>query len=166
MSLVGSSSPAARRTAGVALLALWCGWIAVAWTTPQAAAAGDAASAWARVQASLPALSTAPMLVGVVGACTCDGAADARAWALLRQAVRARGGRVQQIDVPALHGSGYAVWLLGADGQPRYAGPAQGSAVCGRAGAAEWPRWLPQVLARPADVALVAPCACAAGVSA
>ncbi|MBF9171519.1 hypothetical protein I4I65_03040, partial [Xanthomonas campestris pv. campestris] len=78
----------------------------------------------------------------------------------------ARGGRVQQIDVPALHGSGYAVWLLGADGQPRYAGPAQGSAVCGRAGAAEWPRWLPQVLARPADVALVAPCACAAGVSA
>lgn len=54
----------------------------------------------------------------------------------------------------------------GADGQPRYAGPAQGSAVCGRAGAAEWPRWLPQVLARPADVALVAPCACAAGVSA
>ncbi|MCF8811555.1 hypothetical protein KIP31_20080 [Xanthomonas campestris pv. campestris] len=165
MSLVGPSSPAARRTAGVALLALWCGWIAVAWTTPQAAA-GDAASAWARVQASLPALSTAPMLVGVVGACTCDGAADARAWALLSQAVRARGGRVQQIDVPALHGSGYAVWLLGADGQPRYAGSAQGSAVCGRVGAAEWPRWLPQVLARPTDAALVAPCACAAGVSA
>ncbi|MCL1527832.1 hypothetical protein [Xanthomonas nasturtii] len=160
MPLFGSISPASRRTLGAALLALWCGWIAVAWTTPRAHA-GDLASAWAQVQARLPAAQPAPMLIGVAGACACADLASDRAWVMLSSAVRARGGQVRLLDNPALRGSGYSVWLLGADGQPRYAGPADGGAVCGTAGAADWSRWLPNVLARTPSAALAFPCPCA-----
>ncbi|KLD72042.1 hypothetical protein [Xanthomonas pisi] len=160
MPIFGSLSSASRRTLGAALLALWCGWIAVAWTTPRAQA-GDLGSAWAQVQASLPAAQPAPMLIGVVGACACTDLASDRAWAVLSAAVRARGGQVRLLDSPALHGSGYAVWLLGADGQPRYAGPADGGAVCGAAGAAAWSRWLPDVLRRATSTAVASPCPCA-----
>ncbi|CAG2083254.1 hypothetical protein XCY_000336 [Xanthomonas euroxanthea] len=160
MPVFGTLSASTRRTLGAALLALWCGWIAVAWTTPPAHA-NDVASAWTQVQASLPAAQQTPMLIGVAGACTCSDLAADRAWAVLSSAVRARGGQVRMLDTPALRGSGYAVWLLGADGQPRYAGPADGGAVCGTAGAAEWSRWLPDVLARTPGAALVSPCPCA-----
>ncbi|KCW98292.1 MULTISPECIES: hypothetical protein [Xanthomonas] len=160
MPVFGTLSASTRRTLGAALLALWCGWIAVAWTTPRAQAT-DVASAWAQVQASLPAAQQAPMLIGVAGACACTDPAADRAWAVLSSAVRARGGQVRMLDTPALRGSGYAVWLLGADGQPRYAGPADGGAVCGTAGAADWSRWLPDVLARTPGAALVSPCPCA-----
>ncbi|GAE55532.1 hypothetical protein XPR_2167, partial [Xanthomonas arboricola pv. pruni MAFF 301420] len=67
MPVFGTLSASTRRTLGAALLALWCGWIAVAWTTPRAQAT-DVASAWAQVQASLPAAQQAPMLIGVAGA--------------------------------------------------------------------------------------------------
>ncbi|WP_349656770.1 hypothetical protein [Xanthomonas sp. 10-10] len=160
MPIFGSLSSASRRTLGAALLALWCGWIAVAWTTPRAQA-GDLGSAWAQVQASLPVAQPSPMLIGVVGACACTDLASDRAWVVLSSAVRARGGQVRLLDRPALHGSGYAVWLLGADGQPRYAGPADGGAVCGTAGAAAWSRWLPNVLSRAASAAVASPCPCA-----
>ncbi|CAE6698830.1 hypothetical protein XA1311A_03670 [Xanthomonas arboricola] len=160
MPVFGTLSASTRRTLGAALLALWCGWIAVAWTTPRAQAT-DVASAWAQVQASLPATQQAPMLIGVAGACACTDLASNRAWAVLSSAVRARGGQVRMLDMPTLRGSGYSVWLLGADGQPRYAGPADGGAVCGTAGAADWSRWLPNVLARTASAAVAFPCPCA-----
>ena len=162
------SSPARHRAALVVptvLLACWLGWIGGTFARlaqpregrPEAA---DAVLQQLR-QGPLSAPRTAPLAVRLEApGCACAGDDDPR-WQRIAAAMRARGGDAIRVQAALANPAGFALLLLGPEGQLRYAGPLRPpGAVCGREDG-DLSAWLPALLDTPrAPLVLPDDCAC------
>lgn len=155
-----------HRHAGLALLALWSGWMVAAFAAiapPSEATAAVPQRVLDGLRAQLPATALGrPLALRLSGAaCSCPG--DDAGWQRLAQAIADRHGSAHTLDAAAPGLAGHEVLILGADGDLRYAGALRPDpALCG-AGRADTrlARWLPALLASSRSVQLPAAASCA-----